>query len=229
MERKPLNLISCFVDEAGQQDMQAGYYILTLVFHDQAKSIAAMIAAYDKRLALEGLPNVAFHAVDLLHGHGSYQDLSVEEHKRLLIAFSMLVRTLPVTYQTFVYSATDVKNKGELQARMRRDIVNFLFDHLGRFHHFDQVPIYYDGGHQAVTEALHQAFDFALAKDVAVYKDLSHQEKRLAQAADYLCTIELAAMRYAGGHESATYLRFFGKPRSFKQNYLKQARRKTIG
>lgn len=224
-----MKLLSCFVDETGQQDMRAGYYMLTLVFHDQAKGIAAMIEAYEKRLALEGLPDVAFHAVDLLHGHGSYQDLSVEERKRLLIAFSMLVRTLPVTYRTFAYSAADVKSKGELQARMRRDIVNFLFDHLGRFQLFDKVPIYYDGRHQAVTEALHQAFDFALAKDVAVYKDLSHQEKRLAQAADYLCTIELAAMRYAGGAESATYARFFGRPRNFRQNYLKQARRKAVG
>lgn len=35
-----LKLVSCFVDETGQQDMRAGYYMLTLVFHDQSESIA---------------------------------------------------------------------------------------------------------------------------------------------------------------------------------------------
>lgn len=223
-----MKLISCFVDETGQQDMRAGYYMLTLVFHDQSESIAPMIDAYEKRLAFEDLPDAAFHAKDLLHGHGRYECLTVEERKRLLVAFSMLVRTLPVSYRTFTYSASDIKSKDELQTRMRRDVINFLFDHLERFQEFDKVPIYYDGGHQAVTSALHQAFDYVLAKDSVIYMDLSHQEKRLAQAADYLCTIELAAMRYEGGEESATYLRFFGKPRSFRQNFLKQARRKAV-
>ncbi|WP_165063010.1 hypothetical protein [Adlercreutzia sp. ZJ154] len=223
-----MKLVSCFVDETGQQDMRAGYYMLTLVFHDQSESIAPMINAYEQRIALEDIPDLPFHAVDLLHGHEAYERLSVEQRKRLLVAFSMLVRTLPVSYKTFTYSASDVKGKEELQARMRKDIVNFLFDHLEKFQQFDKVPIYYDGGHKAVTDALHAAFDYVLAKDVAVYKNLSHQEKCLAQTADYLCTIELAAMKYGDGAESQTYLRFFGKYRNFKQNFLKQVRRKLI-
>lgn len=42
-------------------------------------------------------------------------------------------------------------------------------------------------------------------------------------------TKSIVAMRYASGDESATYLQLFGKPRNFKQNLLKQARRKAIG
>lgn len=202
--------------------------MLTLVFHDQSESIEPMVSAYEKRLAFENLPDIPFHAVDLLHGHEAYKDESVETRKRLLVAFSMLVRTFPITYKTFAYEAFEVKSKDELQARMRKDIVNFLFDHIGKFQQYDKVPIYYDGGHQAATAALHQAFDYVLAKDVAVYKDLSHHNKRLAQASDYLCAIELAAKRYGKEEESATYSRFFGNPRKFRQNYLKQARRKLI-
>ena len=68
--------------------------------------------------------------------------------------------------------------------------------------------------------------DYALARSAAVYKPLSHQEKRLAQAADYLCTVGLAERRYERGDVSASYRRFFGTRRNFRQNFLKQVRRK---
>ena len=75
---------------------------------------------------------------------------------------------------------------------MRRDIVDFIFEHLDWFQGFDNVPIYYDGGHPATTAAIHEAFDYALARNVAIYKELPHETKRLAQAAGYLCSIKLA-------------------------------------
>ena len=208
--------------------MGAGYYMLTLVLHDQDDDISPFMDAYESRLAFEGLPDIPFHDVDLLHGHERYGGVSVETMKRLLIAFSMFVRTLPVKYKTFSYTTREVPGKDELQARMRRDIVNFIFEHLDWFQGFEHVPIYYDGGHSATTAALHEAFDYALARNVAIYKELSHDTKRLAQAADYLCSIELAETRYSAGEVSSTYDRFYGKPRNFKQNFLKQARRKRI-
>lgn len=224
----PLKLLSCFADEAGQQDMGAGYYLLTLVLHDQADDIAPCIAAYEARLAFEGLPDTPFHGVDLLHGHGRYETQDAATRKRLLVAFSMFVRTLPIKYKTFAYNSNDVVDAKDLRSRMRRDIVNFIFEHLSWFQGYDSVPIYYDGGHSAVTVALHEAFDYALARDVAIYKELSHETKRLAQAADYLCSIELANVRYEAGDVSSTYERFYGNARKFKQNYLKQAKRKRI-
>ncbi len=54
-------------------------------------------------------------------------------------------------------------------------------------------------------------------------------EYRLAQVADYLCTIELAAVKYAAKEDGGTYDKFFGGIGAFKKNWLKQARRKAIG
>lgn len=221
-------VLSCFTDEAGQQDMAAGYYLATLVFHDQSIGLSGFAAAYAERLKLEQLDDIPFHGVDLLHGHGRYEGLSVEKRKRLLIAFSMFVRTLPVSFHTFAYERSFTRGRRQLRSQLRRDVVDFVFDHLEAFQSFDQVAIYYDGGQEAVTSALHGAFDYALARSAAVYKPLSHQDKRLAQAADYLCTIELAARRFSSGNVSATYRRFFGTDRNFKQNYLKQVRRKAV-
>ncbi len=51
---------------------------------------------------------------------------------------------------------------------------------------------------------------------------------RLEQVADYLCTIELAAVKYAVHEDGETYSKFFGGVGAFKRNWLKQARRKRM-
>ncbi|MDO4404736.1 MAG: hypothetical protein Q4C09_06840 [Atopobiaceae bacterium] len=151
-----------FCDEAGQQNMSAGYYLLTLVLHDQSST---PLVLWDERA---------------------------------------------------------------LAARMRRDIVNFAYDHLEWFQSFEKVPVYYDEGQQAVTSALHLAFDLILGEQVVEWRLISYQDYRLAQVADYLCSVELACMRYREGSYSRTYRKFYGQSQSFRRNFLKPARRKLM-
>jgi hypothetical protein len=49
--------------------------------------------------------------------------------KKLLIHFNIFVQKAPVWYRTFVYGSYDTDAK-TLSARMRRGIVNFVFDNL---------------------------------------------------------------------------------------------------
>lgn len=51
---------------------------------------------------------------------------------------------------------------------------------------------------------------------------------RLEQVADYLCTIELALVKYGAKENGETYNKFFGGIGSFKRNWLKQACNKRI-
>ena len=46
--------LSIFVDERGDRGGKARYYLLTLVFHDQAESITEVVAGYEARFAREG-------------------------------------------------------------------------------------------------------------------------------------------------------------------------------
>ena len=46
--------LSIFVDESGDRGGKARYYLLTLVFHDQAESITEVVAGYEARFAREG-------------------------------------------------------------------------------------------------------------------------------------------------------------------------------
>ena len=53
-------------------------------------------------------------------------------------------------------------------------------------------------------------------------------EYRLEQVADYLCTIEPAAVKHSAHEDGETYNKFFGGIGAFKRDWLKQARRKRI-
>ena len=111
---------------------------------------------------------------------------------------------------------------------MRRDVVNFLFDHLDYLQQFDLVKLYYDGGQHAVTQALHDALEYALSREAVVYRSSTAAEYRLSQAADYACAVELAALKYQAREETATDRRFFGSWQVFKRNVLKTVRKKAL-
>lgn len=221
--------LSCFHDETGEQDMRAGYYMVVMVVHDQADVIDGHVGAYRERLRAAGLPDTPFHMVDLVHGHGDYEGMRLADRKRLLVSFATFVRSLPISYRLFSYTAFDVKDAAQLADRLERDVESFVSENLELFQGYDDVAVYYDGGHQAVGAALRRAFAASLASDVTHHKSPRYQDKRLSQVADFLCSIELAAMRYAEGPVSATYEKFFGGWKDFRANYLKQARRKRLG
>ena len=220
--------LSIVVDESGDRSGRARYYPITLVFHDQSDGIMGEINRYKIRLAENGLPDVAFHSEPLLNGHKGYEGLTVEQRKKMLVMFSALVRRLPIRYASFAYRRSEFADLSKLTARMKRDISNLLFDHLQLFQSFDDVKVYYNDGQDIVKQALDQSIGFALSKGVVKRRKTSMADYRLEQAADYLCTIELAAIKYAAKENGETYNKFFGGSGTFKKNWLKQARRKAI-
>ncbi|MCI8366055.1 MAG: DUF3800 domain-containing protein [Eggerthellaceae bacterium] len=220
--------LSIFVDESGDKTRHAQYFILTLVLHDQNDPIAKDVSIHEKTLSDADIPNVPFHSEPLLNGHGDYESMSLERRKKILTAFGSLVRFLPVKYKSFVYKRARFENIEKLAIRMQRDISSMLSDNLAFFQSFDQVKIYYDNGQDIVKQALHKSIERALSKEAVVKKRTTMTDYRLAQVADYLCTIELAAVKYAAKEDGNTYDKFFGGVGAFKRNWLKQARRKML-
>lgn len=137
-------------------------------------------------------------------------------------------RGSPIKYTTFSYRRSEFDDLAKLTACMKRDISGLLFDHLDFFQAFDDVKVYYDNGQDIVKRALDQSFGFALSKGVLERRKTSMTDYRLEQAADYLCTIELAAIKYAAKEDGGAYNKFFGGIGPFKRNWLKQARRKAV-
>lgn len=154
--------------------------------------------------------------------------MTIEQRKKALNSFAAMVRYLPIKYRTFVYKSSEFPDEGKLQERMERDIAELVKDNLEFFQRFDGVKVYYDNGQAIVRRALDNAIAAVLSKGVTTRRRTTMTEYRLAQVADYFCTIELAAVKYAAKEDGATYNKFFGGIGAFKRNWLKQARRKAI-
>lgn len=209
--------LSIFVDESGDRGGKARYYPLVLVFHDQADSIAEAVTGYEAKLARADLPNIPFHSEPLMNGHKDYEFLDIEQRKVMLAYFS-----------SFVYRRSQFEDPARLMERMGRDISSAMIEHLGFLQFFDDVKVYYDNGQDIVKQALDRSVGKVLSKGVVRRRKTSMTDYRLEQVADYLCTIELALVKYEAKENGETYNKFFGGIGSFKRNWLKQARGKQI-
>ena len=220
--------LSIFVDESGSDGLSDRHYLLTIVMHDQSDVITNSIETYEGALRAKKLPDIPFHASPLMNGKDLYSGLDLKTRKMLLGSFRVFFRHMPVKYHTFAYSTRQFASLDKLAGTMRRDIVNFLFDNLVQLQAYDVVKVYYDNGQRSIAESLHLAIEYALSKDAVVYRSALPSEYRLSQAADYICTMELTAIKYADHAATATDEKFFGKWSDFKKGILKETRKKLV-
>lgn len=68
-----------------------------------------------------------------------------------------------------------------------------------------------------------------LFEGAVVYRNIKPDRYRPFQVADYICGIELAAIRYEHSQAGSTEERFLGSRKAFRQNYLKKLRRHRLG
>lgn len=215
--------LSIFVDESGSADLSTRRYLVTLFFHDQSVSIDDAIGRYEASLREKGLPNIPFHASPLINGNDEYKNLEMADRKRLWAALFVFTRTLPVSYRTFSYLTREF-TQDSLRDRIERDIKALMEESLAKFQSFEAVKIYYDGGQSAVTQALHGAIDSVLSKQATGYRKSSATQYRLSQVADFVCTVELTALKYEASEQTQTDGKFFGMKGYFKKNLLKKVR-----
>lgn len=221
--------LSIFADESGGQNGRSRYCLVTLVFHNQSDPINAAIVEYAADLARRGLDDVVSHAGPLMYGTGDYATYDMGTRKMMLSVFEGFVRRLPFRYHTFAYKRSEVSDPAEFTRRFKRDLVILLMDELAYFQDFNVVKIYYDGGQPMVTKALHKAIDFAISKQAVEYRAASPRDYRFFQVADYLCTLELADIKFHAKELTKTDIKVFGADyQAFKRNHLKKIRGKLI-
>ena len=192
--------LSIFVDESGDAGETSTYYLITIVLHDQAKDISEVLEPYEADLRARRVADIPMHLGPLLNGN-----------------------------MTFAYRKSEYADYRSLFTSMKRDLVLTIFDNLDFFQKFEKVKVYYDNGQSVVTNALHDAVEYALARDAVIYRDAKPADYRLFQLADYICTLELTALKYQSRSETATDRMFFGQWGSFKKNYLKKLRKHRLG
>lgn len=220
--------LSVFADESGNMGFDSKYYLLTLLFHDQSKDIAPSVESYRRALWERELADIPFHFAPLLRGNRAYESFDVECRLKLLKSFKVFTEGAPVRYTTFLYRKDQFEDAAALRVKMKRDLIAFLFEHLSWLQSYDRIKIYYDDGQRIITHVLHHAFEYAVSKQTIMYKEASPTDYRLAQMADFICGVELAAAKYRTGEIGPSETRFLGQWCDFKRTFLRKIRKKAM-
>ena len=220
--------LSIFIDESGDIGTKSLYYIVSLVFHDQADDLADTIRQHELTFKQDGMADIPFHMTPLMRAHEPYAALSIEQRKRYLAKFAAFAQHVPFKYHTFSYEKKLYATQEALFTRMKKDLIIFIYENIAFFQRNDIVKVYYDNGQRIVTRAVHGAFSYALNESSVVYRDATPQQYRLFQLADYLCGIELTRLHYSTSTQTGTDGIFFGNWGNFKKNYLKKVQKHLL-
>jgi hypothetical protein len=215
-----VSVLSIFVDESGDFSDDHGYYILSIVFHEQQNSIQYYIDWLTSTLRTNGLDNQ--HAIQTgpaIRGENEYRDTPMPARRKEFGLLHNFARRLPITFQTFQYEKRQYDtDRLKLKGALSRDLGRFLMENTSYLLAFDKVIVYYDNGQAEITDILNTILN-AYFFNVDFRKVLPAQY-RLFQVADLCCTLQLLRIKDEKGILSRSDLLFFGNARSLRKDYL---------
>lgn len=221
--------ISVFIDESGSfepDEESSRFYLICLVFHDQSSSISTLVENLESFLDQAGLGRThCVHVGPLIRREDEYAQYRREERQAIFRRMMAFVRKSDITYRCFKIDKHFNDSDCAIHDKLLQEMVRFLVGYSDVLNLYDKLKIYYDNGQSQVKDLLLEAFAMFSAKTEFV-NSVKPENYRLFQAADLLCSIELAAAKMEQGGLSASESRFFGSARDFKRDILKQIRLK---
>ena len=221
--------ISIFVDESGdfgEYEKHSPYYIVTMVFHDQSKDIRQDIIKLDRELKNLGYNNPVIHTEPLIRKEEDYTNMQPNERRAILSRLFFFTMHANISFKTFLYDKREFDTILKLEARMARDLSQFLRSNLEYMQSFDHVILYYDNGQRELTRIL----NMSLATELSNYdvRRVFPWEYKLFQVADMVCTLELLRLKAESNSFSKSETEFFNSVRDFRKNYLKALVKKHL-
>ena len=216
-------VLSCFIDEAGdfgEYDHHSPYYIVSVVLHEQSDSISKKIADLDHLLKMRGFPNHALHTGPLIRRESDYEDLLMEDRKKLFNLLFRFARALPIRFFVAKVKKSECSDTDALESKLTRAITNEISKHDDYFRSFDKIIIYYDSGQKPLKRMLNIIFSSRFT-NVEVRK-VKPVDYRLFQVADLICTLEHIYEKITLGLFSNSEKEFFSKAHDFKKDYWRK-------
>ena len=229
MSVKSPRILSCFIDETGDfgdYDHHCPYYMISAVLHDQNISIESELNNLEKYLSNIGYPHHAIHAGPLIRRENDYEDLSIEERKKLFNLLFNFTRRIPIHFFCAKVKKSECKDADELDAKLTKAIKAEILRSESFWNSFDKIIIYYDNGQKALKRVLNITFN-SLFSDVEVRK-VQPADYRLFQVADLICTLELTLSKIELGMFSNSEKAFFHGAHDFKKEYWRKIKIKEI-
>ena len=224
--------LSIFVDESGRfqhPDISFRFYILGMVFHDQACDISQSVADLDRAEEELGLENHCFHAGPLIRKEKGYEILSRQFRGRILSRMMAFASSVNFKYKCLSADKKFIDAASQIVEHLRTSLLAFIDSHRDALASVQHIKIYYDCGQSPVTNLLQKTFSDALGKNVEFKQGVKPSRYRLFQIADLVCTLHLIELRLLHGMPmTQSEMRFFGGPRDFKRNILKKIKTKEL-
>ncbi len=195
--------LSIFIDESGDfgaYNYHSPWYIVTMVFHDQRKSIQEPLEHLEKELLLLGLENHCIHTGPIIRKEEDYSAMNLEKKH--------------------------MDDMVEATGRLSKQISLFIKEHYEFLFSFDLVKIYYDNGQVELNKILSSLFYAFLPR--VEFRKVTPSDYRLFQVADMICTFELLKLKIENNCFSKSERIFFGSVNDLKRNYLKIVKRQEI-
>ncbi len=224
LRRNELKTISVFVDESGDLGLKfkgKSYYIVTLVFHDQINDLTEELDKLDRALLDLKCPQGAVHTEPLIRREAPYEAFSPNERRSIFTKLFFFTKKSEISYKTFIFDKQQYKDEMKLEAKIAREISQFLRDNLSFFQSYDELILYYDNGQKQLSRILNTV----LATEIVNYdvRKVKPSEYRLFQVADLIFTLELLNRKLEDGEQlSKSELYLFHSKRDLKKVFIKE-------
>ena len=120
----------------------------------------------------------------------------------------------------------EYENKFKLEARIAKELSQFIRDNLSVFQEYEKVIVYYDNGQHELNRILNTV----LATQLNNYdiRRVIPSDYRLFQVADLICTLELLRIKTERGQLSNSEEKIFHSKRELKRDFLKGIQKKEF-
>lgn len=224
-----MSLLNIFVDESGdfgKVENNSPYYLVSLVFHDQADDIDKQISSLEESLSYTAPEQRYIHTGPLIRREEPYHNMSIDERRQLIYKMRTFFLHAPVRHTTIKINRKEAKDKFALTSQLSKILKAYINNHFEYFSSFEKIIVYYDNGQQELNLVLNTIFSLLLS-NVEFIKS-SPLKYRLLQLADYICTIELLALKLSEKRLSKSETAFFYKPQELKKSFIKSIKSKEL-
>ena len=217
------------IDESGDfgsYQRHSPYYIVGMLFHDPTNDIKEPIQKFDTHIKNLGYDPHILHTGPIIRREGVYENLTLDERRKLLYALVHLNRLIDVQYSVLCIEKRECKNVIDLTAKISKQIRTFVDTHNSYLRSYDKIKVYYDNGQIELTRILTSTLNVLLPH--ISFDPKMPYDRKLFQLIDMFISFELVALKFYTKTTSKSEFEVFHNHREFKKNYLKNIRKKRL-
>ena len=221
--------LSIFIDESGdfgEIKERPAYYLVTMVFHNQAVDISKEIEKLEESMRTSGFNLEYIHTGPVIRRAQVFVNYSMEERRKLLYKMLYFYNKCDIFHDTVIVNRKEASDKIMLSGRLSKEISNIIARHSTYFNQFDKIIVYYDNG-QIELSAILNAVLSLLFNDVE-FRKAEPQKYRLLQVADFVCSMELLKIKREEKRLSKSEEKFFYKPQELQKTFLRSLKEKKL-